>query len=134
MSGTVLDRLVLSIERATEHAANADMRPAAVLWPDEARQWEPLIPRLRERLPVLALGTYEPASWTGPAYWLRCIVDEALPPPMDGVPVVYLPGHARSDIRAVEEAPPELKPLAELHPQSEQNLRGRLFVQDPAAH
>lgn len=123
MTGTVLDRLVLGIERATEHAANADTRPAAVLWPDEARQWEPLLPRLRERLPVLTLGTYEPASWTGPAYWLRCIVDEAVPPPMDGVPVVYLPGYARSDIRAVAEAPSELKPLAELQ------YRGVLFTQ-----
>jgi hypothetical protein len=31
----------------------------------------------------------------------------------DGAPVIYLPGVSRADIRAVEDCPKELQPLAE---------------------
>ena len=57
------------------------------------------------------------AARTGPAIWLRCVLagkipDVALPP--DTVPIIYLPGVSRATLRATEECPPELKPLAEL--------------------
>ena len=54
---------------------------------------------------------------TGPAYWLRCIIARKIPHPslQDGqVPVLYLPGHSRSEFRIMESCPPKLQPLAEL--------------------
>src|SRR5262249_34911156 len=92
--------------------------PAAVLWPDEKREWERLVPRLRALLPhFLVFGPYDPAKRTGPAIWLRCVlagkVPEATWPP-GTVPIIYLPGVSRATLRATEECPSELKPLAEL--------------------
>ena len=114
---TLLDALVRSLQGAAAHNPNDAVPPAAILWTDKERQWESLIPALRARLPLLTLGAYDPATLTGPAYWLRCAIAgvlelEALP---DGAPaVIYLPGVARADLRAVESCPEPLRPLAEL--------------------
>ena len=92
--------------------------PAAVLWPDEKREWERLVPRLRVLLPhFLVFGPYDPASRTGPAIWLRCVLAGKVPSitwPPGTVPIIYLPGVSRATLRATEECPHELKPLAEL--------------------
>lgn len=88
-----------------------------MLWPDKERQWEPLLPRLRERLPVFTLGTYAPDQATGPAYWLRCIIARTIEHPLlagVAVPILYLPGVSRQDVRAIETCPRALQPLAEL--------------------
>jgi hypothetical protein len=94
------------------------MAPAAILWTDKDRQWEPLLPRLRQLLPqLLTLGAYDPASRTGPAIWLKCMLARALPEanwPADVVPILYLPDVGRQELRAVEECPKSLQPLAEL--------------------
>ena len=112
---TVLDALV---ERLTARGtgSSSEVTPAAVLWPDEARQWEPFVPLLRERVRLVTLGPYDPARQTGPAYWIKCVIDGLLAEhsATPGVPVVYLPGHARGHIRAIQEADDALKPLAEL--------------------
>ena len=51
---------------------------------------------------------------------MRCVVagtvDAGLP---DGPPIVYLPGVARSELRAVDTCPPELAPIAELQYRSQ---------------
>ena len=114
---TFLDALVDALERAGAYNRQDQAPPAAVLWPDEGRQWESLLPLLRERLPVFALGEYSPDERTGPAYWLRCVIARTiqhpdLPP--GRAPVLYLPGYARQHVRALEDCPKELKPLAEL--------------------
>ena len=114
---TFLDALVDAIEAASSYNRQDQTAPAAVLWPDEGRQWEGLLPLLRERLPLFALGEYSPDERTGPAYWLRCIIARTITHPglPDGQPaVLYLPGYARQDIRALESCPVELQPLAEL--------------------
>lgn len=113
----LLDALERSIQRAGGYNKNDQCAPAAILWPDKERQWEPLLPALRERLPLLALGPYAPKERTGPAYWLRCMIARTLPEdvlPADIVPIIYLPGVSRADIRAIEECPKPLQPLAEL--------------------
>lgn len=114
-SPTVLDAL---IDRIVARGAGgpAESGPAAVLWPDVAREWEHLIPLVARHVPIVTLGGYVPERGTGPAYWIRCIIDGAIEQEqqLQGVPVVYLPGYARTDIRAVEEADDALKPLAEL--------------------
>jgi len=93
--------------------------PACILWPDRERQWEQVVTRLLFDLPELyILGNYVPESRTGPAIWLRCVLDRALPTeqnPLESRPLVfYLPGVSRSDLRAISTCPPELAPLAEL--------------------
>ena len=123
MSGTVLDRLVASAQNALAYDPNVRVAPAALLWPDEARQWEPIIDRLGQRLPIVTLGAYQPEARRGPAYWIRCIVartiDIGLP---EDPPIVYLPGVARSALRAVEQCPAGLAPIAELQ------YRGQWFA------
>jgi hypothetical protein len=116
-SQTFFAALVDAIHQASAYNRNDLEPPAAVLWTDRERQWEPLLPRLREALPLLTLGQYDAGTRTGPSYWLRCAIARALPEdvlPSDVVPILYLPGVSRQDMRAVEEAPKGLQPLAEL--------------------
>lgn len=113
---SVLDALVSALERAGAYSLNDQSRPAAVLWPDRERQWEALVPRLRPRLPVLTLGPYAPEEGRGPAFWLRCVLAGTLGEgSLNGsTPVIYLPGVSRHEIRAVDECPSALQPIAEL--------------------
>ena len=114
---TFLDALADSIEAASAHNRQDQARPAVILWPDKDRQWEALLPLLKERLPLFILGSYSPEEHTGPAYWLRCIIAGTLPHPgflPERAPVLYLPGYSRRDLRALETCPAELQPLAEL--------------------
>jgi hypothetical protein len=115
MSDTVLDRLVACLEAELEYNANALVAPVALLWPDETAQWRPVVGHLANRLPIVTLGEYDSDQRQGPAYWLRCVVartiDIGLPV---RPPIIYLPGVARGELRAVEACPPELAPIAEL--------------------
>jgi hypothetical protein len=81
-------------------------------------KWEPLVPRLRAALPqFLTLGPYDVASRSGPAIWLRCAIAgkiDVLTLPTGTVPIHYLPGVGRATLRATEDCPQELKPLAAL--------------------
>ncbi|MEI6388749.1 MAG: BREX-1 system phosphatase PglZ type B [Spirochaetota bacterium] len=93
--------------------------PACILWPDKDRQWLEVIGLLRGDMPELhVLGDYRPEMRTGPAIWLRCALDRALPQdqnPLDSRPLVfYLPGVSRSELRAIASCPIDLAPLAEL--------------------
>jgi hypothetical protein len=120
MSESVLDRLVAVLSDALDYNAGAVEAPVALLWPDEARQWEPVIGRVGEHLPVVSLGDYDSDARRGPAYWLRCVVagtvDAGLPA---GTPVVYLPGVARRALRAVDSCPGDIAPIAELQYRSQ---------------
>ena len=114
---TVLDRLIEQL-RARDTPLDGQTRPAAILWTDPKREWLPLVdvllPRVEE---YLVLGEYDAGRRTGPAVWMRCVVDRALDEPAlpeDRPPIVYLPGVARQDLRAGEECPDGLKPLVEL--------------------
>lgn len=116
-SPTFLDALVEALGRAGAYNKNDQCAPAAVLWTDHERQWEPILPFLRARLPLLTLGPYNPTERIGPAYWLRCMIDRTLDEDRlapDELPIVYLPGISRAELRAVEECPRPLQPLAEL--------------------
>lgn len=120
MSETVLDRLVASVRAACEYNPHAQVRPEALLWPDEGRQWEAVVPRIGERLSVLTLGDFDPDSKRGPAHWIRCVVARGCPPVVeDGVPIVYLPGVGRGALRAVDSCPANLAPIAELQYRSQ---------------
>ena len=115
---TVFDSLLVALQKAADYNSADTVPPAAVLWPDEKREWEKLAPRLRVVVPqFLTLGQFDAAHRTGPAIWLRCVLagkiaDVTLP--TGTVPIIYLPGVSRATLRAAEDCPQELKPLAEL--------------------
>src|SRR5262249_5132095 len=104
--------------RAAEYNQEDCERPAAVLWPDAAREWEPLLPALQKAMPhLLTLGEFDAAFPSGPAIWLRPMLAPApglRPWPAETVPVIYLPGFSRQQLRAVEDCPLALQPVAEL--------------------
>ncbi len=115
---TVLDAIIQSLSRAGEYNRDDQVAPAVILWPDKEHQWEPVLPVLRERLPhLLTLGPYAAHCKTGPAIWLRCMIGRTLPEANWSekiIPILYLPGVSRQELRAVAECPPALMPLAEL--------------------
>ncbi len=115
---TIFEALLASLQEAAHYDRNDQAVPAVVLWTDRDGQWRPLLPRLRLALPqLLTLGDYEPAAKTGPAIWLRPMIARTLPNadwPDDTVPILYLPGVSRHHLRAVEDCPRALQPLAEL--------------------
>ncbi|MGI8551691.1 MAG: BREX-1 system phosphatase PglZ type B [Dehalococcoidia bacterium] len=124
--GILIEALAQALRRAGMYNRNDQAAPAAVLWTDGERQWESLLPRLRGRLPILTLGPYTPTECSGPAYWLRCVLGGTLPNDrlLPGeTPIVYLPGVSRQELRAIEECPKSLRPLAELQ------YRGVLWTQ-----
>lgn len=116
-AGTFLAAVVAALTRAGSYNRNDQSAPAAVLWPDKERQWEPLLPELRTRLPLVTVGPYHASLRQGPAYWVRCMLNGTLEDdqlPTDATPIVYLPGFSAQELRAVETCPRELQPLAEL--------------------
>ncbi len=123
---TVLDHVVDMLHRAGAYNKNDQIAPAVVLWTDEARLWEPVMPDVRRRLDVLTVGDYSPEDRTGPAIWIRCALAGQVPEielDPEVPPVIYLPGYGRHHLRAVEECPAALQPLAELQ------YRGTWFTQ-----
>lgn len=115
---TVLEALRDSIVAAGRFNPNDMIRPAAILWADADSHWLPVIPQLQQLLPeLLVYGPHKPDTKTGPAIWLRCVVDRSLPEveiPERAIPVIYLPGISRQALRNLHECPDALKPLVEL--------------------
>lgn len=131
----IIDHLLRLIRDAALFNPEVQAAPHCILWPDRDRQWEPAVQRLLQEMPELfILGEYNPQKCTGPAIWLRCVVhkfgdrdNQKCDTPVSGylvekscvsqenfIPVLYLPGVSRQDLRAVETCPDSLKPLAEL--------------------
>ena len=118
MGNTVVEALVYSLESAARFNPDDVVHPCVVLWTDHDIQWQLLIPQLRRQLPqLLTFGEYQPNQRTGPAIWLRSVVDRSLPDVeiAEGTtPIVYLPEVSRQELRAVQECRDSLKPLVEL--------------------
>ncbi|MDA8228809.1 MAG: BREX-1 system phosphatase PglZ type B [Desulfitobacterium hafniense] len=114
----VIDHLVQSIRKTAEYNPSVQAPPFCILWPDKERQWEKVIPRLQLAIPELfVLGKYNPEERSGPAIWLRCVVAgtmQGVSLDKQQIPIFYLPGVSRQDLRAIEQCAEELKPLAEL--------------------
>jgi len=109
--------LVESLRASAKVNRTLMVMPAAILWTDAERNWESAIPRLKKLMPeLLTLGAYLPDDRQGPSIWLKCAVAKELDTelPVGVVPVIYLPGVSRADLRAIEDCPRELQPLAEL--------------------
>jgi hypothetical protein len=123
----IVERLINSVRSAATYNPELQAAPACILWPDKERQWESVIPRIQLEMPeLLVLGTFEPEKRTGPAIWLRCILAGIYPDVYDitdRIPVIYLPGISRPQLRDVENCPDHLKLLAELQ------YRGTMWTQ-----
>ncbi|MEI6309139.1 MAG: BREX-1 system phosphatase PglZ type B [bacterium] len=132
IDNTLLEAVRISLRHAARYNAGDVVAPVAVLWTDADGQWRPVVEQLRPLCPeLLTLGDYDPPIRTGPAIWLRCVIEtpvraEKFPNlawPDDSVPMIYMPGVSRQTLRAVEECPDALKPLVELQ------YRGTVWTQ-----
>lgn len=119
-SATVLQALATRIrEQAKRFNPTLEAAPVAVLWTDEKREWEAVLPKVKDALPELyALGPYLPDERTGPGVWLRMVADRRAGKLVAGeTPILYLPGvgngQLRTDLRQLKNDP-QLAPLAEL--------------------
>ncbi|MET4694989.1 BREX-1 system phosphatase PglZ type B [Endozoicomonas lisbonensis] len=114
----VIDYLVKQLHSSASYNPAVQVPPAAVLWTDEACQWQSAMPLIKQYLPeLLELGEYKPEERTGPAIWLKCVIAGKLEEadfPKGKTPIIYLPGVSRKALRAVESCSDELRPLAEL--------------------
>jgi hypothetical protein len=114
----VIDKLITSIRQAAVYDRNTQVAPTCILWTDKDCQWEKNITILQQYMSeLLVLGEFKPEIRTGTAVWLRCVlagkIDNILVDKRN-TPVIYLPGISRQDLRAVDNCPENLKPLAEL--------------------
>ncbi|MGA2385266.1 MAG: BREX-1 system phosphatase PglZ type B [Candidatus Bathyarchaeia archaeon] len=114
----VIDYLINKIHAtATNYNPDIQTVPACVLWLDSENQWKDATQAFLTKLPeLLVFGEYCPEKRTGPAIWLRCAIAgkaDEIQLPTDRIPIIYLPGTGRQDLRAdkIKEA---LRPLAEL--------------------
>src|SRR4051794_19998528 len=98
---TLLEAVQASLMETSRHAPG-EVAPAAILWPDNDGQWMPLVERLRAVMPqLLILGDFDPDRKTGPAIWMRCVIERALAEvslPERAVPVVYMPHVSRQTL------------------------------------
>ena len=119
-STTLLESVRSSLTQASRYNPGDTVAPVAELWTDADGQWQPVVEQLRGIMPgLLTLGEYAPPTRTGPAIWLKCVIEPSvrkdkfpeLQWPDDAVPVIYMPGVSRQSLRAVEECPDGLKPI-----------------------
>lgn len=113
---TAIEVLIRGVRKAAAYNTKQQAPPAAILWTDKDGQWQPAMELIKQQLPELVeLGEYNPESRTGPAVWIKCAIARKVAElPEDLTPIIYLPGLARKELRAIELCPDELKPLAEL--------------------
>ena len=131
-SGTLLEAVRASLAKAGRYNPGDAVSPAVVLWTDADGQWRPIVETLRPLMPeLLTLGDYDAETRSGPAIWLRCVIEPSVRAakfpelvwPSHALPIIYMPNISRQALRAVEESPVALRPLVELQ------YRGTLWAQ-----
>jgi hypothetical protein len=114
---TLKEKIIEALEKATRYNGSLVERPEVILWPDPDAQWQSIIPVLQKEIPaLLVFGSYEPEKRQGPAIWIKCMVAKTLPVAtwtQDTIPIIYLPGISKQDLREVSKAGLELQPLIE---------------------
>lgn len=112
----VIDKILELIRKSSTYNSEIQSAPACILWTDKESQFVDVVPTLQDFLPELfILGKYEPLKKMGPAIWLRCVLSGMIEDiKLDKTPIIYLPGFGRQDLRVVENANDEIKPLIEL--------------------
>lgn len=128
MNQSIYDKVVQALKQAENHNSQLMVRPEVILWPDPDTQWVDVISTLQQEMPqVLVYGNYDPIKKQGPAIWLKCMVAKALPEAnwsADDIPIIYLPGVSKTDLRNVANAVFNFQPLLEYQ------YTGTLFLQE----
>ncbi|WP_439504875.1 BREX-1 system phosphatase PglZ type B [Sediminibacterium sp.] len=128
MKYSIYDKVVHALKQAENHNSNLMVKPEVILWPDPENQWCDVIEVLQKGIPhLLIYGNFEPSKKQGPAIWLKCMIAKVLPEANwneEAIPIIYLPGIAKSDLRNVENAVFNFQPLLEYQ------YTGTLFMQD----
>lgn len=128
MASSIYDKVVQALRQAENHNSNLMVKPEVILWPDPENQWAEVIGILQEEMPQLLMyGSYNPAKKHGPAIWLKCMIARTLSEAdwdSQAIPIIYLPGVAKSDLRNVENAVFNFQPLLEYQ------YTGTLFIQE----
>ncbi len=113
----LVDALIASFAGALKTPAG-EAKPTTLLWADPDSQWREVIPELQTAIRELyVLGPYQPEKRSGPAIWLKCIVDRTIPeyaPAEDIIPILYLPGVNRQELRSGSDCRAAWQPLIEL--------------------
>ncbi len=103
---------------AVNYHVGVEEPPSVVLWPDPDGVWKPLVGILQDLMPeLLVLGDFAPEKRTGPVIWLKCAIAGKAPEftlPAGTVPILYLPGIARHELRNADQCRWEIQPLVEL--------------------
>ena len=109
---TVLATLAARLkDQAKRFNPTLESAPIVILWTDEKREWESVLPMLKQALPELfSLGAYAPDDRTGPGIWLRMVADgQAGQLAAGDTPILYLPGvgngQLRTDLRGLKTDP-----------------------------
>ena len=127
MSESIYDKVVHALKQAENHNSHVMVKPEVILWPDPDNQWTDVIEILQQEMPQLILyGSYVPEKKQGPSIWIKCMVAKMLPEAnwsAGVIPIIYMPGIAKSDLRNVEEAGLDFQPLIEYQ------YTGVLFLQ-----
>lgn len=126
---TLLDGIARALDVSSESFERGVHWRACLLWPDPEKQFDTIYPALRgglkaQGIVLYRLGDYDPEQATGPAIWLRALLDASLEgasPPTGMLSVFLLPGVSSADLRHAQTLPPMLRPLAELQ------YRGDIF-------
>jgi len=128
MKQSLFDKVYQALIKAESHNSSIMAKPEVILWPDPERQWEEVMPSLQEEIShILIYGNYNKEKRQGPAIWIKCMVAKMLPEANwddSKVPVIYLPGISKNDLRNVEHAGLDLQPLLEYQ------YTGTLFLQE----
>lgn len=128
MNHSIYDKVVQALKLAENHNSNIMVKPEVILWPDPESQWTDVICVLQESIPQLLIyGNYEPSKKQGPAIWIKCMIAKMLPEAnwnADAIPIIYMPGVAKTDLRNLETAVFNFQPLLEYQ------YTGTLFTQE----
>jgi hypothetical protein len=124
---SISEKFLLALKQAELYNNNIMVKPEVILWPDPDKQWELVIPIIQDSIPqLITLGNIDASKKQGPAIWIKCVVARLLPdlnwePSI--IPVIYLPGISKDDLRNVTTAGLDLQPLVEYQ------YTGTLFLQ-----
>ncbi|MGA2408512.1 MAG: BREX-1 system phosphatase PglZ type B [Bacteroidales bacterium] len=117
MKVSIFDKLVQSLKQAAQHNSDIMVKPEVILWPDPERQWKPVIPLIQKANPAMMIfGPYQPDTKQGPAIWIKCMVAGLMPHesrPKGAIPIVYLPGISKNDLKNIHNVGLDLQPLIE---------------------
>lgn len=111
---TVLEQLLSSLDSAGIYNQHDTSAPEVVLWTDPERLWESILPRVSElREAVYHLDKDGvTGELRGPSTFLRYQLSKRGEPKRgEKIPIIYLPGVARSDFRSSKSFPEDARHL-----------------------